>query len=102
MRRVILAVVLVVLLLGLVGCAAGPNDLAGTPDEEGKVAGFWAGLWQGIISPLTFIISLFSKNVHFYEVHNNGGWYNLGFVLGAGILFGGGGRAACRRRRRKD
>jgi len=34
--------------------------------------------------------------VNFYEVHNNGGWYNFGFVLGAGILFGGGGKASSR------
>jgi hypothetical protein len=25
-----------------------------------------------------------------YEVYNNGGWYDFGFVLGSGILFGGG------------
>jgi len=90
MRRVILAVVLVAMLVALAGCAAGPNQLAGTPDDDGAVAGFWKGLWHGIIAPITFIISLFARNVHFYEVHNNGGWYNLGFVIGAGILFGGG------------
>jgi hypothetical protein len=26
-----------------------------------------------------------------YEIHNNGNWYNCGFVLGAGVLLGGGG-----------
>jgi hypothetical protein len=62
------------------------------------VAGFWQGLWHGIISPITFIISLFSEDVHFYEVHNNGGWYNFGFILGAGILTGGGSAASKRRR----
>jgi hypothetical protein len=25
-----------------------------------------------------------------YEVHNSGAWYDVGFVLGAGILFSGG------------
>lgn len=90
MRRAILVVVLVAMVVALTGCAAGPNQLAGTPDDGGKVAGFWRGLWHGIIAPITFIISLFSREVHFYEVHNNGGWYNLGFVIGAGILFGGG------------
>jgi hypothetical protein len=28
--------------------------------------------------------------VNIYEVHNDGNWYDFGFVLGAGILFGGG------------
>jgi hypothetical protein len=90
MRRAILAVVLVAMLVALAGCAAHPNPLVGTPNDRGEVAGFWRGLWHGIIAPITFIISLFSREVHFYEVHNNGGWYNLGFVIGAGILFGGG------------
>jgi len=80
----------------LVGCAAGPNSAVDTAGPDGNVAGFWLGLWHGIISPITFIISLFSDSINFYEVHNNGGWYNFGFVLGAGILFGGGGKAASR------
>jgi hypothetical protein len=48
------------------------------------------GLWHGLISPVTFVISVFSKNVRFYEVHNNGTWYNFGFVLGAGLFLSGG------------
>lgn len=85
--------VLLVLSLMIAACVAGPNPAEGTPSEERRVAGFWQGVWHGIISPITFIISLFSDNVHFYEVHNNGGWYNFGFVLGAGILAGGGSAA---------
>ncbi len=71
-------------------CAPGPNDLEKTPNAVGKVAGFWKGLWHGFISPVTFVISIFSKSVRFYEVHNNGGWYNFGFVLGAGLFLQGG------------
>ncbi len=74
----------------LSSCAAGPNMLEKTPDENGKVAGFWKGLWHGLISPITFIISVFTKTVRFYEVHNNGSWYNFGFVLGAGLFLSGG------------
>lgn len=80
----------------LIGCAGGPNTAVDTPTPDGNIAGFWLGLWHGIISPITFIISLFADSVNFYEVHNNGGWYNFGFVLGAGILFGGGGKASSR------
>lgn len=74
----------------LSGCAAGPNTAVDTPNEGGKVAGFWRGLWHGMICPITWLISLFSSNVHFYEVHNNGGWYNFGFVIGLSSAFGGG------------
>jgi hypothetical protein len=94
-----LRVLAVVLLLALAGCAAGPNAQRGVADAAGHVAGFWLGLWQGIIAPITFVISLFTRHVNVYEVNNNGNWYNLGFVLGAGILFGGG-AAGTRRRKR--
>lgn len=50
--------------------------------------GFWGGLWHGIVSPISFFGSLFSDDIALYAVNNNGGWYDFGFVLGAGILFG--------------
>jgi len=100
MKTVVVVLILVVLLMALTGCAPGPNKLAGSPDQEGEVAGFWRGLWQGIIAPITFIISLFSDKVEIYEVHNNGGWYNFGFLLGVMIIFGGSGGGAARGRRR--
>ena len=93
----ILAFVLLVLVLA--ACAPGPNPDIGVPAADGDVAGFWLGLWQGFIAPVTFVISLFTDDVNFYEVHNNGNWYDFGFVLGAGILFGGGGFGAFRTRR---
>ena len=80
----------ILFLLVLASCAPGANNLESVPDKTGDVAGFWLGLWQGIIAPITFLMSLFTDNVRVYEVHNNGNWYNLGFVIGAGILFGGG------------
>lgn len=100
MKKLILITFLAFLIVGLVGCAPSPNELAKSPDEEGKVAGFWQGLWQGFISPFTFLISLFSENVGIYEVHNNGNWYNFGFMLGVSTFFGGSGGGAARRRRR--
>jgi hypothetical protein len=65
------------------------------------VAGFLPGLWHGLISPITFVISLFSDNVTMYDVHNNGGWYNFGFLLGAMITFGGSGGGASRSKRHR-
>jgi uncharacterized spore protein YtfJ len=88
-------------LIIMMGCAPGPNQLANSPDEEGDVAGFWKGLWHGIIAPITFIVSLFSDDVHMYEVHNSGNWYNLGFLIGVVIVFGGGGKGVCRCSRRR-
>lgn len=59
--------------------------------------GFLGGLWHGIIAPVSFFGSLFFDNIAMYAVNNNGGWYDFGFVLGAGILFGGGSRASKRK-----
>ena len=101
MKRTLVLGMLALAVVVMTGCLAGPNEMANSPDEERGVAGFWKGLWHGIISPITFIVSLFTDSVHFYEVHNNGNWYNLGFVLGAGILFGGSCGAGRRARRRR-
>jgi hypothetical protein len=87
------AVFLVILIVVLAACAPGENPAVGAGDS----AGFLFGLWHGFIAPVTFIISLFTDNVNFYEVNNNGNWYDFGFVLGAGILFGGGAGGARRR-----
>jgi hypothetical protein len=88
---------LILLALLLTACAPGANPEVGAAAAGGDVAGFWLGLWHGIIAPVTFVISLFTDNVNLYEVHNNGNWYDFGFVLGAGILLGGGGAGARRR-----
>jgi hypothetical protein len=91
--------VAVVLLLVLAACAAGPNPATDVPSSSGDLAGFWTGLWQGLIVPVTFIVSLFSDTVGIYEVHNTGGWYDFGFVLGASVFLGSGGAGAGRRKR---
>ena len=99
MKKALSLGLIVIILLTLAGCVAGPNPQLNKPNGQGQVAGFWQGLWQGFISPFTFIISLFNKNVLIYEVHNNGGWYNFGFIIGVSAIFGGSGGGAARRRR---
>jgi len=91
MKKVLsLALFLFLIMLFSQSCVPGPNELEKTPAESGKVAGFLKGIWHGLLAPITFIISIFTKNVRFYEVHNNGFWYNFGFVLGAGLFLSGG------------
>jgi hypothetical protein len=53
-----------------------------------KPAGFWGGLWHGIIAPITFVVSLFVDGVSIYETTNNGRWYEFGFMLGIGAYAG--------------
>jgi hypothetical protein len=78
-------------------CAAGANPSAGTGEEP---AGFWLGLWHGIILPVTFVISLFTDDLSVYEVANNGNWYDFGFFVGVAMSLGGSGGAGLRARRR--
>ena len=94
-RYIALGFVLIVALLFL-SCAPGNErwDPGINPDQS---AGFWVGVWHGIIIVITFIISLFTKEVGLYEINNTGWPYNLGFVIGLFMSIGG----VIRHRRRK-
>lgn len=93
----LLVVVLLVLNI-LAGCAPGSNPLTGTASERQVPVGFWIGLWQGFIAPFVFVASLFKSNFSIYEVHNNGAWYNFGYLFGLACFFGGGGNRSARRK----
>lgn len=90
MRRSRLILLVFVFALLLAACTAGVNPEVDVPAPDGDIAGFWMGLWQGFIAPITFFISLFTDTVNIYEVHNSGNWYDFGFVIGAGLLLSGG------------
>ena len=98
-KRLLLISLAILGILMLAGCAAGVNVNVDVPDIDGKSAGFWSGLWHGIITPVTFIISLFTDNVNIYEVFNTGNWYDFGFMLGICIIFSGGAGGAARKSR---
>lgn len=68
---------------------AGPNSKYQQPGSE--PAGFWAGLWHGLIIVIVFIVSLFHSGVRIYEKNNRGLWYDFGFLIGVSIALGGGG-----------
>ncbi|MEO6522226.1 MAG: hypothetical protein ABIN91_11150 [Mucilaginibacter sp.] len=51
-------------------------------------AGLWIGIWHGIISPITLIISIFNDKVSVWDTNNNGFLYVAGFLIGAGSLTG--------------
>lgn len=61
---------------------AGPNSKYQM--KGAAPAGFWGGLWHGLIAPLTFFVGLFTDKVKMYETKNNGGWYDFGFLIGVG------------------
>lgn len=75
------ASLLLALLVMLSGCASrAPVTIL----HDGP--GFWLGLWHGLIAPIAFIGHLFSPGIAVYASPNNGGWYDLGFLLGIGAI----------------
>lgn len=98
MRPSLALIVIVLLLLSvLAGCAPGLNQSKGTASERNVVAGFWLGVWHGFIAPFVFVASLFTSKLNIYEVHNNGAWYNFGYLFGLACIFGGGRRRGRRK-----
>lgn len=71
---------------------------AGNTKFDTDTAGFWMGLWHGFISLFAFIISLFNDNVSIYEINNSGKLYDLGFILGIALFYGGSCKGSCKRR----
>ena len=105
MKKILVFVLFAVLFVTLTGCAPGsqveldktnkeiqftmpgPNPEVDKPAENGNVAGLATGLWHGLISVVTLIMSFFNPEIQMYEVHNSGPLYNLGFLIGAILLF---------------
>ncbi len=75
----------ILFLFFLTSCTAG--DAQFTTENP---AGFWYGLWHGIIAVITLIIHVFNDSVLVYEIHNSGGWYDFGFLLGVITIWSGG------------
>ena len=73
-------------------CTAGDPQFS----QAEEPAGFWYGLWHGMISFITLVIHIFNDNVSVYEVHNSGGWYDFGFLLGVIMVWGGSSHVSCR------
>lgn len=81
----------------LTACAASGNPDVVTGNDQ---PGFWLGLWHGLISPVTVIISLFRDDVGIYEVANSGAWYDIAFMVGVSIFFSSSARSGSASRRR--
>lgn len=85
-RRLLVCVLLLLAAILLVSCAATQPHLVPLVKTG---PGFWKGLWQGFIAPVTFFISLFSDHIRIYAYPNAGRWYDFGFMLGIGGFSGG-------------
>jgi len=84
-KIILLVLLFIALAFLLTGCVPGGEQY--TVDSP---AGFWWGLWHGLIVIITFFMGLFTGGEYtIYEVLNTGWPYNLGFLIGISVIFGG-------------
>lgn len=95
--RLLRLLVFIPFILLLTSCTAG-NEMF----SQENPAGFWYGLWHGIISVVCLVIHVFNESVAVYEVNNTSGWYDFGFVLGIIMIWSGGSHANCNSRAKKQ
>lgn len=79
--------IIAILLLVVTGCAQQTDVSQCVTGDE---LGFFNGLVQGFILPISLIVSWFDSDVAIYAVNNSGAWYDIGFYIGAAAILGGG------------
>lgn len=83
MKKRIIFVVLTLLMIAT-SCADVAQVQFTDPTEH--VYGFWGGTWHGMTTGISFIGSLIWDDITIYAVHNNGAWYNFGFIGGLSLM----------------
>jgi RsiW-degrading membrane proteinase PrsW (M82 family) len=83
-RKFVLLVAAALFVAVIASCAHQPSPLS-----EG-VPGFFKGLLHGFLILFSFIGSIFT-DVRIYAFPNAGGWYDFGYLIGAGLFLGGAG-----------
>jgi len=90
-RKMILFLFTTILVLCIAGCATQPP--AGVSRAMSDTPGFLSGLLHGFLILFSFIGSFFT-DIRIYSFPNSGGWYDFGFLIGAGVFLGGGGASS--------
>jgi len=89
MKRTATLAVLAVTLLVLAACATRPMGTHNDP-------AFIRGLIDGLLAPISFVLSLFSDTIRMYQYPNIGRWYDFGFLIGLSAWGGGGSHVVTR------
>ena len=76
MAKKFICLLLLITLITVAGCM--PGDGSYTAEEP---AGFFWGVWHGLIAPISLIWGLFNADIRLYEPINNGWAYDLGFYI---------------------
>jgi hypothetical protein len=86
-KRILMFLSLCATALLVASCATQPVPIDPRPP------GFLSGLLHGFLIFFSFIGSLFT-DYRIYAFPNTGGWYDLGYLIGASMFLGGGGASA--------
>ena len=81
--RIVAFTALGVTALVLAACATRPMGTHSDP-------AFIRGLIDGLLAPVSFVLSLFSATIRMYQFPNIGRWYDFGFLIGLSVWGGGG------------
>ena len=75
--------------LALAACATRPMGTHSDPS-------FLRGLIDGLLAPITFVLSWFSNTIRMYAFPNVGRLYDFGFLIGLSLWGGGGSHVVTR------
>jgi len=81
--KCILTLAALAALLTLTACATRPMGHDGDP-------ALVRGIIDGLLAPISFVLSLFSDTIRMYAYPNVGRWYDIGFLAGLSAWGGGG------------
>jgi predicted small secreted protein len=100
-RKMFVIVCLIVLVSITLAACGTANPMKGVAlGNTGKVYGFLNGLWDGFTALFAFIGNLLlGGHWGIYQVHNNGNWYDFGYLIGVSAFFGGSAGSAASSRR---
>ena len=82
-RSRLLSLVAIAALFVLSACAERPMGHHGDP-------AFIRGVIDGLLAPISLVLSIFSDTIRMYAYPNIGRWYDFGFILGISVWGGGG------------
>jgi hypothetical protein len=88
-RNLVLFTASAILLIALSACAQRPMGTTGDP-------AFLRGLIDGLLAPITFVLSWFSSTIRMYAFPNIGRLYDFGFLIGLSVWGGGGSHVVTR------
>jgi len=80
------SIIIVVIAMILLSSCAVSQDIHNC--TSGHTYGFLAGLWHGLISPISFFGSLAFDWIKVYAVNNTGPGYDGGFLFGVAVSVG--------------